>query len=71
MPAGLMQMVGDSGWQLSNGERSRVYLARTLLQRADMVILDETLASLDPENAQMALECATRRAPALVCVAHV
>ena len=28
-----MQMVGETGWQLSNGEKSRVYLARALLQR--------------------------------------
>jgi ATP-binding cassette, subfamily B, bacterial len=26
MPAGLMQMVGETGWQLSHGERSRLYL---------------------------------------------
>src|SRR5262249_60533434 len=28
MPAGLLQMVGESGWQLSHGERSRLFLAR-------------------------------------------
>ena len=26
MPAGLQQMVGESGWQLSHGERSRLFL---------------------------------------------
>jgi ABC-type multidrug transport system fused ATPase/permease subunit len=31
MPAGLMQVVGDTGWQLSHGERSRLYIARALL----------------------------------------
>jgi ABC-type cobalamin/Fe3+-siderophores transport system ATPase subunit len=43
MPAGLLQMVGETGWQLSHGERSRLYIARTLLQRASMIILDEGL----------------------------
>ena len=32
MPAGLVQQVGGSGWQLSHGEKSRVFLARALLQ---------------------------------------
>jgi ATP-binding cassette, subfamily B, bacterial len=71
MPAGLMQVVGDSGWQLSNGEKSRVFLARALLQRASVLVLDETFASLDPQTSRQAVECVLRRAPALVCVAHV
>jgi ATP-binding cassette subfamily B protein len=32
MPAGLMQPVGETAWQLSQGEKSRVRLARVLLQ---------------------------------------
>jgi ATP-binding cassette subfamily B protein len=31
MPAGLLQMVGDTGWRLSHGEQSRLYIARALL----------------------------------------
>ncbi len=31
MPAGLLQLVGETGWQLSHGERSRLYMARALL----------------------------------------
>ena len=45
MPAGLQQMVGESGWQLSHGERSRLYIARALLQGADLMILDESFAA--------------------------
>jgi ATP-binding cassette, subfamily B, bacterial len=71
MPAGLMQMVGETGWQLSNGEKSRVYLARALLQHADLIVLDETFAALDPETAQIAMDCVLRRAPSLACIAHV
>ena len=33
-------MVGETGWQLSHGERSRLFLARALLQGADLTILD-------------------------------
>jgi ATP-binding cassette subfamily B protein len=70
MPAGLHQIVGDTGWRLSQGERSRIYLARALLQKADLVVLDESLAALDPENLRQSLECIMRRSPTLIVIAH-
>jgi ATP-binding cassette subfamily B protein len=70
MPAGLLQMVGETGWQLSHGERSRLYLARALLQGADLVILDESFAALDPETLHRCLRCVLDRAPALLVIAH-
>ncbi len=70
MPGGLQQMVGETGWQLSQGERSRVFMARSLLQGGDLIILDESFAALDPENLRHALECVLRRAPTLLAVAH-
>jgi ATP-binding cassette subfamily B protein len=71
MPAGLLQTVGETGWQLSHGERSRLYIARVLLQNPDLVILDESFAALDPESLRRALECVLRRARALLVIAHV
>jgi ATP-binding cassette subfamily B protein len=70
MPAGLMQPVGETGWRLSHGEASRVYLARALLQDADVVLLDESFAALDPESLARSLDCARRRARTLVVVTH-
>jgi ATP-binding cassette, subfamily B, bacterial len=70
MPSGILQMVGEGGWQLSHGERSRVFIARALLQRADLVILDESFAALDPENLRTALECTLDRAGTLLVIAH-
>lgn len=70
MPGGMLQNIGESGWQLSHGERSRLYLARALLQGAELVILDESLAALDPDNQGRALECAFARAPTLLVIAH-
>lgn len=70
MPAGLLQMVGETGWQLSHGERSRLYIARALLQDADLVVLDESFAALDPVNLQHALACVVRRARSLLVIAH-
>jgi ABC-type bacteriocin/lantibiotic exporter with double-glycine peptidase domain len=70
MPSGFEQMVGETGWQLSHGEKSRLYMARALLQGGDIVVLDESFAALDPETLKRALECVIARAPAVVVVAH-
>ncbi|WP_437722547.1 ATP-binding cassette domain-containing protein [Sorangium sp. So ce861] len=70
MPAGLEQVVGETGWQLSHGERSRLYIARALLQGAEVVVLDESFAALDPETLERALRCVLRRARTLVVIAH-
>jgi ATP-binding cassette subfamily B protein len=70
MPAGMLQMVGETGWQLSHGERSRLYIARALLQDAELVVLDESFAALDPENLKRAVECVVKRARSLLVIAH-
>ncbi len=70
MPAGLLQMVGETGWQLSHGERSRLYIARALLHGAELVVLDESFAALDPENLRRALQCVLARARTLLVIAH-
>lgn len=70
MPAGIQQMVGDSGWQLSQGERARVCVARALAQQADVRVLDESFAALDPETLDRVLECILRRSETLLVVSH-
>ena len=70
MPAGLDEMVGETGWQLSHGEKSRLFIARTLLQGVELVILDESFASLDPETMRVAVSCVLKHAPSVVVVSH-
>ncbi|MGH9803172.1 MAG: ATP-binding cassette domain-containing protein, partial [Blastocatellia bacterium] len=70
MPGGLMQMVGETGWQLSHGERSRMFLARALLQTSELVILDESFAALDPETLSQCLNTAIARSKTLMVIAH-
>jgi ATP-binding cassette subfamily B protein len=70
MPGGILQSVGESGWQLSHGEQSRLFIARALLQNADVVVLDESFAALDPENLRKSLRCVLSRAQTLLVIAH-
>jgi len=66
----LLQRVGETGWQLSHGECSRLYIARALLQGADLVVLDESCAALDPETLHQCLCCVLTRAPTLLVIVH-
>ena len=70
MPGGLLQMVGETGWRLSHGWRSRLYIVRVLLQGANLVILDESFAALDPENLRKCMHAVLARASSLVVIAH-
>ena len=47
LPAGLATLVGECGWGISGGEAHRVALARTMLKRAPVLLLDEPTAHLD------------------------
>jgi ATP-binding cassette subfamily B protein len=70
MPGGLLQNVGETGWQLSHGERSRLYIARALLQGAEVMILDESFAALDPETLRGNLSYVLENTSTLVVIAH-
>jgi ABC-type multidrug transport system fused ATPase/permease subunit len=69
MPAGLLQMVGETGWQLSHGERSRLYIAHALLQGAALIVLDESFAALAPETLRGVQQCVLAHAPTLLVIA--
>jgi ATP-binding cassette, subfamily B, bacterial len=47
LPDGLSTVVGERGYRLSGGERQRLTIARLLLARPRVVVLDEATAHLD------------------------
>ena len=50
LPQGYDTVIGENGMTLSGGERQRLSIARAFLKDAPVILLDESTASLDPEN---------------------
>ena len=72
LPQGIDTIVGERGVRLSGGQRQRIALARALLRRPELLILDEATSSLDTESEiaiQTSIENLSRKMAILV-VAH-
>ncbi|MBQ1115583.1 ABC transporter ATP-binding protein [Streptomyces anulatus] len=72
LPEGLDTLLGDQGTGLSGGQRQRLCVARALLQKPDVMLLDEATAHLD-SDAEAALRDSLRGIAgrcAVVAIAH-
>jgi ABC-type bacteriocin/lantibiotic exporter with double-glycine peptidase domain len=82
-PLGLDTVLGDSALRISGGQRQRLALARALIRRPELLILDEPTAALDPETEEVVLRSlldrrgsmtifvVTHRRSFLACADHV
>jgi ATP-binding cassette subfamily C protein len=72
MPAGLETVVGERGTLVSGGERQRLALARALLRRPRLLLLDEATNAIDVEGERLVLQGlqAAAERPTIIMIAH-
>jgi ABC-type multidrug transport system fused ATPase/permease subunit len=71
-PTSLDEVIEPNGRNLSSGERQRLAIARSILQRPRILILDETTCSLDPASEETILRTIEQALPdsTLIAITH-
>jgi ATP-binding cassette subfamily B protein len=69
-PEGLATLVGERGVTLSGGQKQRVSLARALLARPRLLILDDSLSAVDAQTESRIIASLEKADASLVIVTH-
>ncbi|MDX2648396.1 NHLP family bacteriocin export ABC transporter peptidase/permease/ATPase subunit [Streptomyces sp. PA03-1a] len=69
-PGGVHSHVEQDGRNFSGGQRQRLEIARALVRRPSVLVLDEVTSALDAETEQVIIDNLRRRGCACVVIAH-
>ncbi|ARE73196.1 NHLP family bacteriocin export ABC transporter peptidase/permease/ATPase subunit [Streptomyces sp. Sge12] len=69
-PGGIHSRVEQDGRNFSGGQRQRLEIARALVRRPSVMVLDEVTSALDAVTEQVIIENLRRRGCACVVIAH-
>ena len=70
LPGGLHSTLGEGGKGLSEGQAQRIAIARALVRKAPVMLLDEVTSALDMETEQRVLSNLTRRGVTCIAATH-
>jgi ABC-type bacteriocin/lantibiotic exporter with double-glycine peptidase domain len=72
LPNGLDTSMGDKGVRLSGGQKQRVAIARSIYNKREVLILDESTSALDSETEKAVIEeiLTLRNEKTIIAIAH-